>query len=642
MGKALAFLSAHYFWQNKVNPMKYILSFLALIFSFGKIQASESICDKIEDKPKIHVALYSQCSDEEIAMAKDCHKREYDEHKIHISSKPIKLNAIDLFILQNWSGPHKLAIELSEKSRCDFEKLMEKQPLQKMALSIKDEIVFSGTFSANLENEVLVLPMPKSWSIEEIQSICHFQGIDCLPKRFLISDSNYKKIFLAKDLYPAKSHMEYSRVWLTFSPKITNLNGLELKLAKAEKEFIFGYQEKEKSSSKKVVELAGLGKFKREDLIPLNMLSTVEELRKEIEIAFAIKSCNKTVEAYYKNVNLLLPQHFYSRVLSKDLHLFSLNASHALCEKVGKKSCTDYIESTSTKFNSENCKDYISSYILAQLQNDEDLKTAVSQCLVEKKATVCHNLGFVLSSHSLNKEALIYYGQACNLGYIPSCINGGLVSEELQEFSQAELLYGKACQEENPTSCFAQSKILIRMGNSEKAKLKSLKGCELKQGAACSLYGTFLEQDKDEAGAMAFYQKSCLASDPHGCLNLGRLNLRQDKRKPAKVAFEKSCQLKHNDGCLALASYYFLQEDYVSALKRFNKLCQESMPDACFYSGKIYAHEKKNSEALKFLEKSFELGKRVDERILFEDSYFKFLRKDKNFQDLVEKYQRSN
>lgn len=89
-----------------------------------------------------------------------------------------------------------------------------------------------------------------------------------------------------------------------------------------------------------------------------------------------------------------------------------------------------------------------------------------------------------------NNKALEYYAKACDLGWITSCNNAGILTQMKgaqysKQWKEAAKFFQKACDEDESNACFNLGSLKYREGRASSAKKYYKKACDLGNGMAC-------------------------------------------------------------------------------------------------------------------------------------------------------------
>ena len=124
---------------------------------------------------------------------------------------------------------------------------------------------------------------------------------------------------------------------------------------------------------------------------------------------------------------------------------------------------------------------------------EEDKATQRKRALCEKdNSTACFQLGerYRIIERD-NKTALKFYIQACDLGYMTGCTNGGILSimkgtPYSKEFKLARKMFDKACEAGEDPSCFNLGTLNYKEGRQKKALQYYLKACDMGNQPGCA------------------------------------------------------------------------------------------------------------------------------------------------------------
>ncbi|MDA9189763.1 sel1 repeat family protein [bacterium] len=579
------------------------------------------------------MTFYEVCSGSDNCVYKD-----YGDSQVYIKKTFERYLIKNSYIKQNFNGAHELVVELGEKSNCLLKNNLEKKKGRSWAISVHNKIIFKGLFNLNESDDLLVLPMHRTWEVDDIQFFCSNEDLNCDIKKMKITKGDYKKYLKS---YMNKKNKKisdpgYSRVWFNFDRKFKDVEKNDYDFS--DSSVFFAFQEEDTKINKEKVSFKGIGDFYKKDFVPFNMIMPMDELLRNLTLAFNLKSCKDLIGSYYKKYNVLIPDIFYSGNFHEDLILFVKDLSYGLCARLEKKTCQKALDDFSKKSMETNCNNYLENLLKEKLESDGQLKNLVTRCKMNDEKIVCHNLGVLFNKHGLKDDAIPYYQKACDLKYGASCLNLALLYRSLKD-QKEEIYLMKACDLNDAKACFALSKLFSKKKRMKNALSISLKSCSLKELSACVYHGNLLEKQGEVKKAIKIYDDACLHSNSYACLNLGRqvMKNKYSNFQDAQFYFNKSCKLGLIDGCYALASYFYIKNKDSKARVEYDKLCYQKHTKSCYMLAKMNAKSGHSSKALDYLEKAYRYGLKIDKKVIFEDQDLNSIRSHKRFKALIKK-----
>ncbi|TDJ05428.1 MAG: sel1 repeat family protein [Deltaproteobacteria bacterium] len=226
-------------------------------------------------------------------------------------------------------------------------------------------------------------------------------------------------------------------------------------------------------------------------------------------------------------------------------------------------------------------------------------------CTPEKREN-CLKVGTYLFDMARFLDSLVPLEYACEDGVIKACFLGGIGSYILKEENAALTLFRKACKKDDSNACLFLGISLFRFQKFNLSRKKFLKSCYLGNPRGCLFLGILSEERKNENMALKAFYNSCLMDYGEGCRKAYEL-LHVKGWKMGHPFAHKACQLGDGEVCLYRGLDELAEQKYQTAVKYLNRSCELGIGDGCFNLG-LFLGEKYQEKSIIYHKKGCDLG----------------------------------
>ncbi|RLA64588.1 MAG: hypothetical protein DRQ88_00585 [Epsilonproteobacteria bacterium] len=238
-----------------------------------------------------------------------------------------------------------------------------------------------------------------------------------------------------------------------------------------------------------------------------------------------------------------------------------------------------------------------------KLINNHQGKTLI--CTPEKR-TNCLKIGQYYFDMGQFLKSIVPLEYACEDGIIKACFLGGIGNYILKEESAALTLFRRACKKDNSDACLFLGISLLRFQKNNLAKNKFLKSCHLGNARGCLFLGEWNYQQKNENQALKSFYNSCLMDYSEGCRKTYELLSKKGWGIDSSF-LHQACLLGDNQICLYRGLDELAEKNYQKAVKFLNRSCELGLGDGCFNLG-LFLKEKYQESSISFYKKGCDLG----------------------------------
>ncbi len=172
---------------------------------------------------------------------------------------------------------------------------------------------------------------------------------------------------------------------------------------------------------------------------------------------------------------------------------------------------------------------------------DNGLGHIKALCEDKNNAYACYSLWEIYKSDQSGDEVTNEQKAAKYLQKSLGILHG------LDDFDESLSLFEEACNTDNGDSCLNYGILLEQINKKDKAEEMYQKGCELGSGASCSNLGYMLQVQHRLDEAKKQYTKACFMDEAYGCYNLSCLYSKESKIPLAKQYLRMAISGGFND-----------------------------------------------------------------------------------------------